>query len=92
VRISKPVALLIGLVTLVPVIYIFVFLASVFVGVGGDKGAIPVFGTLERMMMFHVSVMLLGFRTPGFLHFTGKPRIARLPLKLMIRYPTRQVW
>jgi hypothetical protein len=66
VRISKPVALLIGLVTLVPVVYMFVFLASVFVEVGGDKEAIPVFGTFERMMMFQVSVMLLGFVLLGF--------------------------
>ena len=68
-RISKPVALLIGLVTLLPVVYMFVFIGSMFGGVSGDRQLIPVFGTFERMMVFHISVMLLSFVLLGFYIF-----------------------
>ncbi|MFN7941080.1 MAG: hypothetical protein U0X73_05750 [Thermoanaerobaculia bacterium] len=59
-RISRPLALLVGFVTALPVVYMGLFIASFFGESANSQQSMPVFGTFETMIIFHLLTMLLG--------------------------------
>ncbi len=59
-KIGRPTALLIGLVTAWPIVYMVLFFASMFAGVapGSEATDLPVFGGFETLMAFHLATMV----------------------------------
>jgi hypothetical protein len=60
-RIGKPLAIAIAFVTLLPAAYMAFFFASFFAELGAERtsDSMPIFGSFETMMVFHLSTMLL---------------------------------
>jgi len=60
-RISKPLAALIGVATILPAIYMALFFATFSSGLspGATADEMPIFGTFQTMMAFHLAVMAL---------------------------------
>ena len=56
---NRPISLLIGIVTLWPLVYFVLFLASGFLDVssGTAQDAMPIFGTFKTMMTLHLATM-----------------------------------
>lgn len=58
-RIAKPLALLIGIATFWPPLYMALFISSTFVGMDASQGhEMPIFGAFPTMMVFHLLTML----------------------------------
>ena len=60
-NITKPLALIIGMVTLLPGVYMALFFATFLAGFGSERSPdrMPVFGSFETMMALHLGTMLL---------------------------------
>ena len=60
-KIAKPMALILGLVTLLPGVYMACFFAIFFAEFGstGSPESMPIFGSFETMMALHLGTMLL---------------------------------